>query len=77
MPKRSDLPSSKKSLPIYDEDWEFLFDRYGPGGLQAIGVGPVIREIVHRKVKEIRAKEQDRLDEAAEGVADATRFAAK
>lgn len=62
MPRRPDLPSTKRNVQVYDEDWQFLSERYGVGGVQPVGVGPLIREIIHRKVREIRAREQQGVD---------------
>ena len=63
--KKSDLPTSKRHVHLYDEDWDFLLAEFGPGGQQRhIGVSAAIRAIVHQKVlgmKAAAAKEYDRI----------------
>jgi hypothetical protein len=65
MPRRSRLPHSPHHLSIYDEDWEFLLELFGPNGVTPTGVSEVIREIVHRKVGAYRAQYRGRLDASA------------
>jgi hypothetical protein len=48
---------------IFDDDWDYLTQVYGPGSESAIGVGPAIRQIVHTWVGALRAKAQRVIDE--------------
>ena len=66
MVKKSELPSRPRHINVNDEDWEFLAARFGPTSMQPVGVSAVIREIVHRKVRELRAREIQLRDEQAE-----------
>ncbi len=67
MSKRHILPASRRHLEIYDEDWDFLVENFGRHTAGALGPGPAIRNIVHAKVKALRAKQISRLDELAPG----------
>ena len=58
MRQRPTRPQTKRKIPIYDEDWEYLLTRFGKIEL-GIGAGPVIRELVHRRVREMQNKESD------------------
>lgn len=62
MPRKSLLPQSSHHVMIFDEDWEFLQQLYGPRGLKPLGVSQVIQTIVHRKVNELRARYHAELD---------------
>lgn len=62
------LPISKHHVNIYDTDWEYLLDRYGPGGPESeVGVSRAIRAILHQRVTGLRAKEDRAVDEVKEG----------
>lgn len=63
MSRRTELTCIKKTLLLYEEDWQFLSEHYGAEGLHSIGVTPIIREIIHRKVGELRDKMQQKLDQ--------------
>lgn len=60
--RRIELPCTKKTLQLYEEDWLWLMERYGQSGINPVGVTPVIREIIHRKIQELRALEQSKLE---------------
>jgi len=63
MSKKSRLPQSRRHILVYDEDWQFIHSLCGPDGARAdIGVGNFIRELVHSKVSELRAKYNSLLD---------------
>lgn len=64
MPKKVPLPSSTKHILVHDEDWAYLESRFGPQGIQPIGVSAVIRAIVHQKVMALRTAEIEARDEA-------------
>lgn len=69
MPRRTELPTLIRNVLIYTEDWDFLAARFGAGSLRPTGVGPIIREIVHRKVQELRAREREAIDQQKEDAA--------
>lgn len=58
MRQRPQFPQTKRKIPIYDEDWEYLLRRFGRLEF-GIGGGPVIRELVHRRVREMQNTESD------------------
>lgn len=63
MSKKSRLPQSPRHILVYDEDWKFIHSLCGPNGARAdIGVGNFIRELIHSKVSELRAKYHGLLD---------------
>ena len=62
MRKRPSLPQTKRKIPIYDQDWEYLMIRFGRVEL-GIGAGPVIRELVHRRVRDMQNQESTIRDE--------------
>lgn len=55
MSKRSVLPQSRRHLLLYDEDWEFIEQRFCADNGNTPGV--LIREMLHRRVMELREKE--------------------
>lgn len=64
MPKRSALPQSRHHLMLFDEDWEYLSSRYGASGVTShVGVGEVIRALVHKAVRQLRAAETEVRDQ--------------
>lgn len=51
---------------IYDEDWRWLAEMYGPKGLQpSISISEAIKTILHQKVVALRARVEQKRD--AEG----------
>lgn len=63
MSKKSTLPQSRHHILVYDEDWEFLQQNYGPGSAAAaVGVSGAIRAIVHQRVLGVKAKANGELD---------------
>lgn len=56
MPRKSDLPKSRHHVMLFDEDWDFLEQNYGPNSQSGIGVSAAIAAIVHAKVRALRAK---------------------
>lgn len=66
MSKKSLLPQSPRHILVYDEDWQYLLDEYGPYSASKLGVSPAIRSIVHYYVKRLRAKTEEALNEMAQ-----------
>lgn len=62
MSKRLPLPARKRHLEIFEEDWLFLDEHFGRGSGHKIGVGNMIRSIVHAHVKALREKQVNSLD---------------
>ena len=62
MTRKAILPQSPHHILIYDEDWEYLLSRFGPGGLRPVGVSQIIRAIIHQKIAALRAAEHDAAD---------------
>lgn len=63
MVKKSRLPQSRHHILIYDEDWNWLNQNYGPGSFgSAVGISGAIRELVHQRVIAMKAKANGELD---------------
>lgn len=62
MTRRARLPHSPHHISIYNEDWDFLMEMFGPNGLHPMGVTEIIREAIHRQVGNYRAKYRKGLD---------------
>lgn len=67
MSRIAELPSSRRHIIIFDEDWELLESLYGPRGAKPIGISVAIRAILHQKCKAIRQTMADRKDLEREG----------
>ena len=65
MSKKAILPQHRRHIMIYDEDWEFLEQNYGPSSASRLGAGIAVREWLHKRVLELRAKQNERLDARA------------
>lgn len=66
MSRKARLPQSPHHVMIYDEDWEFLRATLGPGGLhKELGIGEFVRELVHRRVAELRQRMTNAVDSLA------------
>ena len=51
---------------IYDEDWRFLEQNYGPGSANsALGISGAIKAIIHQRILGIKARVNESLDEEA------------
>ena len=60
---RSEIKTSRRHIQLYDEDWEFLMEQYGPSGARPeVGTGGAIRAIVHAKVVAMREKLENKFD---------------
>jgi hypothetical protein len=68
MSKRSELPTIKRHLAIYEEDWHWLEANFGLHTANAVGAGKAIRLMVHKRVRELKAKVVARLDEGSPDV---------
>jgi len=62
MSRKARLPQSRRHIFVYDEDWEFLHQAYGPGTITRLGVSGAIREIIHVKVVSMKGKLEQTYD---------------
>ncbi len=63
MSKKSTLPQSRHHIIIFDEDWEWLSQNYGPGSHNSmVGTSGAIRAIIHQRVLGMKAKANGELD---------------
>ena len=64
MTRRSVEETKRFHLFLYKRDLEYLERRFGSGAasLNRLGVGTACREIIHARVKALRAKEDERLN---------------
>lgn len=63
MSKKSLLPQSRRHIWVYDEDFEYLEKAFGKDTPSRMGVGPMVREIIHTYVKALRAREAARVEQ--------------
>jgi hypothetical protein len=63
MTRRSVEETKRFHLFLYKRDLEYLERRFGNGASSTnrLGVGTACREIIHDRVKKLRAKENERL----------------
>lgn len=63
MTRRSVEPTRRFHLFLYKRDLDYLERRFGAGAASAqrLGVGTACREIIHNRVKQLRARENERL----------------
>lgn len=64
MTRRTVEPTRRFHLFLYERDIEYLERRFGYGApsSQRLGVSTACREIIHARVKALRARENDRLN---------------
>lgn len=64
MTRRSIQETRRFHLFLYKSDLEYLERRFGTGApsTHRLGVGTACREIIHDRVKKLRAKENERLN---------------
>lgn len=64
MTRRSVEPTRRFHLFLYERDIEYLERRFGYGApsSQRLGVSTACREIIHARVKALRARENERLN---------------
>jgi hypothetical protein len=55
MSKRTEKPTVARHLKLYEEDWLFLCEHYGPDSPTKYGPGAVVRELLHARIKAIKA----------------------
>ena len=65
MSARIEKPAVARHLQIFEEDWLFLDANFGLRSAHPIGVNKAIRNIVHSRVKALRAKQIGAIDEAS------------
>ncbi len=63
MVKKIELPSTPRHVRIFDEDWLWLMQNYGPGTPGEVGVSNAVRKIVHAKVQAMRGQVNSKLDQ--------------
>jgi len=64
MPKTLPLTATTRHVMLFDEDWAYLEARFGPMGIQPVGVSAVIRAIIHQKVMSLRTAEIEARDQS-------------
>lgn len=57
MTRKARLPQRPRHIHVFDEDWDFLFEHFGPHSTSRFGVANAIREMVHTQVRRFKAKE--------------------
>lgn len=63
MSRKAILPQSRHHVLIFDEDWDWLTQNYGPGSYGSqIGISGAIRAIIHQRVLGMKAKANGELD---------------
>lgn len=62
MSRRHRLPTRSIHVLLFVEDLEWLEARFGLQGDLPFGVGNAIREIVHKRVEQLKAKVQEKID---------------
>jgi hypothetical protein len=67
MSRRHRLPTRSFHCLLFAEDLEWLESRFGLQGQRPVGVGNIIREIVHKRVAQVRAREVEELDAQTRG----------
>jgi hypothetical protein len=67
MSKRNPFPTRSVHIEINEDDWEFLTENFGKHTSNPIGPGPAIRAIVHSKVKGLRSKMIEAIDQMGVG----------
>lgn len=65
MSRKTSLPQSRRHIPVFDEDWEYLTMVFGGESDSKVGVGPAIRTMVHATVGNLRARAQAQIDQQA------------
>lgn len=59
MSRTSILPQSRHHIMVYDEDWDFIEQRFCQDSGKTPGV--LIRDMLHRRVLELRERENQAL----------------
>ena len=58
MTRKALLPQRPRHILVFDEDWDYLRDNYGPHSAHPCGISPAIRQIIHGYVRRLRAHEE-------------------
>lgn len=66
-----------RHLKLFRDDWDFLMEYTGPHSAVGLSPGEVVRAIVHQKVKWLRAKAIERVDQEGPGEATANKEIAR
>lgn len=67
MSKKSERAQSRRHVMVYDEDWAWLEANFGSASEKKIGVGTMIKRIVHTYVRRLRQNVEDRMDSGEGG----------
>jgi len=62
--KRSLFPQSRRHIWVYDKDWAFLDSHFGDTSESRMGVGAMVREIVHNYCERLKARQAGVEDQA-------------
>lgn len=68
MSRKVHLPQSRHHILVYDEDWEFLTENYGPLSPSQAGVSAIIRLIIHQRVEGLKAKATAEFDKIRDAI---------
>jgi hypothetical protein len=60
--KKLPAPTIDRHIDLYKSDWEFIESHFGRSSSSRFGAARFVREVVHLKVKALRAKEIEALD---------------
>ena len=67
MSKKLDEPTVARHIELYKEDWDFLNTNFGKHSPLSVGPGRIIRDLVRKKVRALRAAQIGSLDEIVPG----------
>lgn len=67
MSRKIERPAVARHIHIFQEDWEFLEQFFGRGTANPIGPSKAIRNIVHKHVGAIRARQLEAIDGLRQG----------
>lgn len=59
-------PQSPHHIYIFDEDWQWIEEHYGPKSESKIGISQFIRSLVHKFVSNMRDREVTEIDRKKE-----------
>lgn len=65
MSRKALYPQSRRHILIYDQDWEWLLQNFGAESAHPYGVGPAIRDIIHKHVGALRQRALSLAEETA------------
>ena len=64
MSKRTTKPTVSKHINLYEDDWAFLVTHYGPDSLTKYGPSALVRDLIHARIKALRAKLIEAIEQA-------------